>query len=154
MSESPEPTNSPTDSAVARIAAAIEQIRALKENPAPSLSETVKALDPHVSVIRGVIAEEISPVINAHKGDRVGNLEAKKIATRLVNELLDNIGCRFQCPRTGEPARLISRTMHMSQGGFGFEVPSRTTASLNSATFPGGEITVLPPNFKFNSRAR
>jgi hypothetical protein len=137
-----------------RIADSIAKIRALKESPPASLAETVAALEPVVREIRSVVGEEIGLVIGGFQGDRVGDLEAKKLVARSVMSLLDDVGCRLKCPRTGQPARLVARSQGMRDGGFSLEIPGQTTPTLSSATFPGGEVVPEIPNRKFHSRAR
>lgn len=93
-----------------RIEAIIEDLRRLKSAELPDIFTAVAKIEPLTEELRVLVGKEISTVLNRFHGDRVGALEEKRRAARVVNDLVDTLGLRIKCAKTGLPTSLIGQT--------------------------------------------
>jgi hypothetical protein len=105
-----------------RATALIGNIFSLNNNTPTKLSDAISQLAALSEELRLILGQEIIQTVNKFSGDEIGDLNQKREAAKSVNDLLDGLGLRIKCPKTGQGAVLVGVPRGDSGGNGRFEI--------------------------------
>ena len=130
-------------SPVDQVATLVEDLRSETIRNQKSLLDTVRAIKPIVDEIRGLIGLEIAESLNRFVGQKIGDLGDKRETTKQISDLLDELGLRVICPKTGRGAALLANTCsdNNPEGAFLLKVNTHPKSTTQYRTLPKIELT-------------
>jgi hypothetical protein len=137
--------NTPISNPQSSLDRAIELVRsiyAVKATEGTSLNTRIDRLSGLITELREFLCDEIAQAVNSAHPDKDHRVIDKRTLADSLNDLLDGMGLRIKCPKTGRGAVLIGaiRGDGSDKGRFEIRATGRGANRTYSPSFPQIEI--------------